>query len=112
MRIPPSYLRRFPYSKLLIADYGAELVWCEPSIESRKATVKTVSEERNLAVIYDNDDLIAGQGTVGLEFLEQVDTLLIRYISVIMSGECCSKFSTVFKGKYVYFEQQMLKELS
>lgn len=59
----------------VIADYGAELVWCEPSIESRKATVKTVSEERNLAVIYDNDDLIAGQGTVGLEFLEQVPDL-------------------------------------
>ena len=62
----------FSFHRQFAADYGPELVWCEASIESRKAAVKKVSQERNFAVIYDNDDLIAGQGTIALEFLEQV----------------------------------------
>ena len=59
-------------SYLLTADYGSELVWVEGSIDDREVIVKKLSEERNYAVIYDDDAFIAGQGTIALELLEQV----------------------------------------
>ncbi|XP_064626297.1 serine racemase-like [Lineus longissimus] len=60
-----------------IEDYGAELVYCEPSPQSRIETCKALSEKRNLTIIppYDHYDVIAGQGTIAMELMEQVPEL-------------------------------------
>jgi len=59
----------------IIAAYGAELAWSGASVESRNEEVSRISAERNYEVIHDNFDLIAGQGTIALEFMEQVPDL-------------------------------------
>jgi threonine dehydratase len=53
--------------------YGAEIILCEPTLESREATVAAQIDRRGLALVHPYNDwnVIAGQGTAALEFLEQ-----------------------------------------
>ncbi|MDH3673514.1 MAG: threonine/serine dehydratase [Gammaproteobacteria bacterium] len=65
--------------------YGAEVVLYDRYSESRERLAENLAEQRNAILIrpYDDTDIIAGQGTVGLELATQarelavsVDTLL------------------------------------
>ncbi|XP_068205459.1 uncharacterized protein [Palaemon carinicauda] len=60
-----------------IKSYGAKLVYCEPTFSSRKETCAEISEETGQIVIhpFDNYDVIAGQGTMAMELLEEVPDL-------------------------------------
>ncbi len=60
-----------------IQSYGAELVVCEPTPESRRNTCHEVADRRGYVVIhpYDNYDVMAGQGTIGKELLEDYPDL-------------------------------------
>ncbi|KAL5016103.1 hypothetical protein ScPMuIL_005692 [Solemya velum] len=60
-----------------IRSYGADLVQCEPTPTSRKSTCDRLAVERGLSFIppYDDYTVIAGQGTIALEFLEAVPDL-------------------------------------
>ncbi|KAK3848915.1 hypothetical protein Pcinc_044311 [Petrolisthes cinctipes] len=60
-----------------IQHYGAELVFCQPSPAARKETCERIAEETGRAVIhpYDNYNVMAGQGTIALELLEEVPNL-------------------------------------
>ena len=51
---------------------GAEVVVVGPSSEERQEVAERIAAERGLAIIppYDDDRIIAGQGTVGLEIAE------------------------------------------
>ena len=53
--------------------YGAEIVFCENTLEARETTLAKVVEDTGATVIhpYDNDHVIAGQGTATLELLEE-----------------------------------------
>ena len=53
--------------------YGAEVVLYDRATEDRDAIGTTLAEERGLALVkpFDNEDVIAGQGTCGLELAEQ-----------------------------------------
>ena len=53
---------------------GAEVVVVGPSSEERQAVAERIAAERGLAIIppYDDDRIIAGQGTVGLEIAEDL----------------------------------------
>ncbi len=55
-----------------VAADGAEVVWTGPSNLERQQVAERIAAERGLAVIppYDDDRIIAGQGTVGLEIAE------------------------------------------
>lgn len=57
--------------------YGATVHPCEPTLAAREAGARRVMEETGATLVppYDHPDVIAGQGTVGLELLEQVDGL-------------------------------------
>lgn len=52
--------------------YGADIVFCENTLEARETTLAQVVETTGATVIhpYDNDHVIAGQGTATLELLE------------------------------------------
>ncbi len=54
--------------------YGATVVHYERGIESREAIGQRLADKQGLHLIkpYDNADVIAGQGTVGLELAEQM----------------------------------------
>ncbi|XP_069730196.1 serine racemase [Phaenicophaeus curvirostris] len=56
-----------------IRTYGATLVPCEPSDQSRAETAARVVQETGGVMVHPNQDpaVIAGQGTIALEVLEQ-----------------------------------------
>lgn len=59
---------------LATRDYGADVVLRGPTFTEALAAAKEFAEKTGAVFIppYDNADVIAGQGTVGLEILEQV----------------------------------------
>lgn len=56
-----------------VRDYGAELTFCEATLEARESTLKKVLKENEGFEIhpYDNYDIIAGQATCAMEILEE-----------------------------------------
>ncbi|MFW9935240.1 MAG: threonine/serine dehydratase [Candidatus Thorarchaeota archaeon] len=58
-------------------DYGATIVFCEPKLKSREATTNALIEKHRFVLIHPYDDprIIAGAGTVALEFLNEVKNL-------------------------------------
>ena len=60
-----------------VEGYGAQIVECEPTLEARESTAADVIAQTGATFIhpYDNPDVIAGQGTVALELLDEVPTL-------------------------------------
>jgi threonine dehydratase len=58
----------------LVRRYGATLQLCEPSLAAREAAVARIVGETGAAFIhpYDDSRVIAGQGTVALELLEDL----------------------------------------
>jgi threonine dehydratase len=63
-------------------SYGAEIIEYDRSAITREALGTKIAEERGLTLVppYDHVDVIAGQGTVGLELLEQVGDLDILLV--------------------------------
>jgi|SRR5579875_80984 threonine dehydratase len=72
-----------PRSKLeAVANYGAEVVTYDRYVEDRVAIGERVASERGLTLIppYEHPHVIAGQGTVALELLEdepELDAILV-----------------------------------
>lgn len=62
-----------PCKQAAIRAYGATLVPCEPSDESRAETAARVVRETGGVMVHPNQEpaVIAGQGTIALEVLEQ-----------------------------------------
>jgi threonine dehydratase len=60
-----------------VAEDGAEIVIVGPSSSERQARAEQIAVERGLAIIppYDDERIIAGQGTVGLEIAEAIPDL-------------------------------------
>ncbi len=55
--------------------YGAQVIECEPTLAARESTTAKVISETGATFIhpYNNPHIIAGQGTLALEFLQQVE---------------------------------------
>jgi threonine dehydratase len=64
--------------------FGAEIVLHGDSLDAARSHAQTLAEARGLAFVhpYDDADIIAGQGTVGLEMLAQVPDLDMLVVSV------------------------------
>jgi threonine dehydratase len=60
-----------------VAGYGGQIVLCEPTLEARERTCKTVIETTGATLIHPYNDhrIIAGQGTAALELLEEIPDL-------------------------------------
>ena len=63
--------------KAAIKHYGAEIIECESTLAARESTLAKLVAEKQCEVVppYDDEFVIAGQGTAGLELLEQVEDL-------------------------------------
>ncbi len=61
-----------PIKRARVAADGAEIVTVGPASEERRKAAERIATERGLSMIppYDDDRIIAGQGTVGLEIVE------------------------------------------
>jgi threonine dehydratase/serine racemase len=77
-----------------VEDYGARVIECAPTLAARETTAAAVLAETGGTLIhpYDHPDVIAGQGTAGLELLEQVPGLDAVITPVggggLLSGVC------------------------
>ena len=60
-----------------IEGYGAQIVFCEPTEEAREATCAEVIKKTGVTLIhsFENEHVIAGQGTAAVELLEDVPGL-------------------------------------
>lgn len=60
-----------------VRGYGAEIVFCEPTLDAREAALAKVVERLGAAVVHPYNDyrVIAGQGTAALELLDDVPEL-------------------------------------
>jgi threonine dehydratase/serine racemase len=66
-----------PVKRRAVEEYGGRVVECEPTLEARERIAAEVLAETGATLIppYNHPDVIAGQGTVALELLEQVPGL-------------------------------------
>jgi threonine dehydratase len=60
-----------------VKGYGAEITFCEPTLSARENTLKKVTNRTGATVVhpYNNFNVIAGQGTVAKEMLDDVADL-------------------------------------
>src|SRR5713101_8265748 len=60
-----------------VESYGAQIIFCEPNDASRKATCADVIAKTGATLIhsFENEDVMAGQGTAAVELLEDVSDL-------------------------------------
>jgi threonine dehydratase len=67
-----------------VAADGAEIVWVGPSSDERQRVAEDLAAKRGLAIIppFDDDRIIAGQGTVGLEIVEDLPDVAAVLIPV------------------------------
>ncbi len=58
--------------KKAVKGYGADITFCEPTLEARETTLEQVVEQTGATFIHPYNDprIIAGQGTAALELLE------------------------------------------
>lgn len=63
--------------KAAVSGYGAEIDFCAPTLAAREAMLEDVVARTNAVVVHPYDDarVIAGQGTVALEFLNALPDL-------------------------------------
>ena len=83
-----------------IKNYGAKLVFCEPTPTSRKETCDEIAQENGYQIIhpYDNYSVIAGQATIAYEMLniqnfKDLDAILVP----ISGGGMCSGIALAAK---------------
>ncbi len=64
------------------AGYGAEIIEYDPEQTTRESLAARISQERGLPILppYDHVDIIAGQGTAGLELIQEVPDLDIMVV--------------------------------
>jgi threonine dehydratase len=70
--------RNAPQVKVRAVEaYGADISFCEPTLAAREAAAAELLRSTGGTLIhpYDDDRVIAGQGTVALEFLEEIPDL-------------------------------------
>ncbi len=62
-----------PYKVERTRQYGATIVWADPTSQARRLMAESLADELDLALIppYDHRDIILGQGTIGLEIVDQ-----------------------------------------
>ena len=84
----------------LIKNEGADIVECEPTLESRQATCAKLCNEKNMIEIppFNHYKTMAGQGTMGLEIADQVPDADVVVVAV---GGCgmISGISTALKAR-------------
>jgi threonine dehydratase len=63
--------------KAAVLSYGGKITFCEPTLEAREATLARIVEQTGSVIVhpYNDERVIAGQGTAALELLTEVPDL-------------------------------------
>jgi threo-3-hydroxy-L-aspartate ammonia-lyase len=88
-----------PAKLAAIEGYGAELRRYHPAREEREVVAAALAEERSLTMIrpFDDYDVMAGQGTLGIELADQADGLDLVLVP-IGGGGLAAGVSTAVKA--------------
>lgn len=82
--------------KKAVEGYGAIITFCEPTLQAREETLSKVQNETGATFIhpYNNFNVICGQGTAAVEFLQEVPDLDVIIAPIggggLMSGTVLS----------------------
>jgi len=93
-----------------VESYGAEVIFCEPTEAARETTCAEVIKQTGATLIhsFENEDVIAGQGTAALELLEDIPDLDIVMCPVggggLLSGTAIAAKSMRPKIKVIAVE--------
>jgi threonine dehydratase len=73
-----------PIKRVRVADDGAEIIVVSSASDERQARAEAIAAERGLAIIppFDDDRIIAGQGTLGLEIVEDLPSTALVVVPV------------------------------
>lgn len=82
-----------------VKGYGADVIFCEPTLEARESTLKDVVSKTNAKFIhpFKHFEVIAGQGTVALEIFQNLNNLVF-IITPVGGGGLLSGTSIATKG--------------
>src|SRR5512139_1225791 len=82
-----------------VAGYGGIITFCEPTLEARESTLAKVVAETGANIVhpYNDERVIAGQGTATLELLESVPDLDV-ILTPVGGGGLLSGTSIAAKG--------------
>jgi threonine dehydratase len=85
--------------KAAVAGYGGQITFCEPTLQARKSTLEKITKDTGATVIhpYNNERVIAGQGTATLELLEEIPDLDV-IITPVGGGGLLSGTSIAARG--------------
>jgi threonine dehydratase len=85
--------------KSAVEAYGGYITYCQPTLESREGTTRSIIEETGATLVhpYDNFNVICGQGTAALELLEEKDDLDL-VVAPVGGGGLMSGTSTAVRG--------------
>jgi len=99
-----------------VRDYGAEIIFCEPTQEARESTLEKVVKDTGAAVIhpYDNPDIIMGQGSAAIELLEDYPDLDIVLAPIggggLMSGTAIAASGLAPKAHIIGVEPEVAND--
>ncbi|EMR03635.1 pyridoxal-phosphate dependent enzyme [Cesiribacter andamanensis] len=94
-----------------VKDYGAEIIFCEPTLQARESTLEAVVARTGATFIhpYNNDQVIAGQATAARELFEQVEGPLDVVLTpvggggllsgTVLAARCFSPATKVWAGE-------------
>lgn len=85
--------------------WGAEVVKYDPQTEDRVEVAQRIAQSRRMTVIppFDDYDIMAGQGTCGLEIVEQLEEIGVRPDAVVINcsgGGLASGVSEAIKNAF------------
>ena len=85
--------------KNAVAAYGGQITFCEPTLEARESTLERIRLETGANVVhpYNDERVIAGQGTAALELLSDVPDLDV-IIAPVGGGGLLSGTAIAAKG--------------
>ncbi len=85
-----------PVKKKAVEEYGAEIIFCEPTLQAREENLEKVINQTQAVFIHPYNDLriISGQATACLELVEEVEDIDIIIVPVggggLLSGTALS----------------------
>jgi threonine dehydratase len=95
-----------PAKLAAIEGYGAEIVRYDPLRERRESVAAALAAERGLALIrpFDDYDVMAGQGTIGLELTQQAEVIGPEPLGLVLvpvgGGGLASGVSTAVRSTW------------
>lgn len=86
-----------------VVAYGAEVIDCEPTLESRIATLANIVNKTGAHFVppYDDTDVISGQGTAALEVMDQLAGAPNSIVTPVGGGGLLSGTAIVTKSSHI-----------